>query len=100
MSIDPGACPVFIFLIHLEHCRVVSVHLPEGARQPVCKFRWWQPVHSGSGQDVWAVDDVSLTSQMYNTIKLDMANPKEVKEVLEIHLGDLDMYCGRLDTLK
>ena len=81
-------------------CRVVSVQLPAGAKQAICRFRWWQPVHSGHGHDVWAMDDVALTSKLYNTIQLDFSVSQEVEQALDVHLGKLDFYCRRWNILR
>ena len=79
---------------------MVSVHLPAQARQAACRFRWWQPVHSGYGRDVWAVDDVSLTGHLYNTISLDFTDRQETDIALDVHLGHTDTYCGLQHTLR
>uniref|UniRef100_A0A3B3TBC4 Reelin n=1 Tax=Paramormyrops kingsleyae TaxID=1676925 RepID=A0A3B3TBC4_9TELE len=53
---------------------IISVELPVGARRFGVQFRWWQPYHSGRGQDVWALDEISMTSVLFNTISLDFSN--------------------------
>uniref|UniRef100_A0A3P9KTQ1 Reelin n=1 Tax=Oryzias latipes TaxID=8090 RepID=A0A3P9KTQ1_ORYLA len=53
---------------------IVSVELPAGARKFGVQFRWWQPYHSGRGHDVWALDEISMTSVLFNTISLDFSN--------------------------
>ena len=40
--------------------RLVAVDLPEEAKTPSTRFRWWQPGHSGKGFDQWAIDEVTL----------------------------------------
>ena len=80
--------------------RVHLVVLPEEAQRSVCRFRWWQPAHSGAGRDVWAVDDVSLTHHLYNTINLDFTSQEEASGALDVHLGDLETFCGRRDVLR
>lgn len=37
---------------------LVHVELPEVARQPSTRLRWWQPTHSGEAQDQWALDEI------------------------------------------
>ena len=74
--------------------------MPEAAQRSVCSFRWWQPKHGGQGHDVWAIDDLSLTHNMYNTISLDFSALDDVTQTLDIHLGEVDLFCGSDKTLK
>ncbi|XP_033646479.1 reelin-like isoform X1 [Asterias rubens] len=69
------------------------IHLPESAKCNACRFRWWQASHSGFGRDVWALDSISLTSILYNTINLDMSNDRMVREGLSFHLGEVQDFC-------
>ncbi|XP_038061332.1 reelin-like [Patiria miniata] len=69
------------------------IHLPSGAMGPACRFRWWQPSHSGTGRDVWALDGISLTSVLYNTIKVDMSDERTVGQALSFHLGEIRDFC-------
>uniref|UniRef100_A0A8C9VAA0 Reelin n=1 Tax=Scleropages formosus TaxID=113540 RepID=A0A8C9VAA0_SCLFO len=74
--------------------RIVSVELPPGARRFGVQFRWWQPYHSGRGQDVWALDEISMTSVLFNTISLDFENVLDVTQSLGFYLGHVQPYCG------
>ncbi|XP_050414411.2 reelin isoform X2 [Patella vulgata] len=72
-----------------------SVSLPDSAKRESCKFRWRQMSHSGRGQDVWAIDDVSLSKKMNNMLDVNAADMKDMREDLTAHLGKLvDSYCG------
>ncbi|XP_022095907.1 reelin-like [Acanthaster planci] len=75
------------------------VHLPDEAKGPACRFRWWQPSHSGSGHDVWALDGVSLTPVLFNTINLDMSDDSVVKQSLSFHLGEIRDFCKAHEAL-
>src|SRR6218665_2270720 len=79
---------------------IVSLALPSEAQQSLCTFRWWQPVHSGYGFDVWALDDVSITNSIFNTICRDLSNENETSHSIDIHLGNHKAYCGRHNTLR
>ncbi|XP_043944459.1 reelin isoform X3 [Protopterus annectens] len=79
--------------------RIVSVELPEDARRFGIQFRWWQPYHSGQGEDVWAVDEIIMTSVLYNTISLDFTNLVEVTQSLGFYLGNVQPYCEHDWTL-
>ena len=81
-------------------CRVVSLHLPAEAQCPVAQFRWLQHHHSGLGTDVWALDDISVTAGLYNTICLDFVSRTEAGEALEVHLGEMGGFCDRTNTLR
>ena len=75
--------------------------LPEGARDNGCKFRWWQPEHSGAGRDVWALDDISLNDHMFNTLHLEMGKLVDIGEKLTVTHGKLsDSYCRRMKSLR
>jgi len=79
---------------------MVTIHLPVSSWQPMCRFRWWQPEHSGANRDMWALDDVSVTTHMYNTIYLDFEDKQDVSQGLDVHLGRVDEYCGRSNALR
>ncbi|KAM9390581.1 reelin-like, partial [Salvelinus alpinus] len=79
--------------------RIVSVELPPGARKFGVQFRWWQPYHSGRGHDVWAVDDITMTSVLFNTISLDFSNVLDVTQSLGFYLGHVQPYCQHDWTL-
>ena len=78
----------------------MSLKLPPAAKQAICRIRWWQPIHSGHGKDVWAIDDMALTSKLYNTIQLDFSVAQDVEQALDVHLGRLDFYCRRQNILR
>ncbi|ETE68855.1 Reelin, partial [Ophiophagus hannah] len=48
--------------------------IDEDARQFGIQFRWWQPYHSSQGEDVWAIDEIIMTSVLFNSISLDFTN--------------------------
>lgn len=73
--------------------RIVSVELPSGARKFGVQFRWWQPYHSGRSHDVWALDEISMTSVLFNTISLDFSNVLDVTQSLGFFLGHVQPYC-------
>jgi reelin len=79
---------------------MLSIPLPSGACGAMCRFQWWQPLHSGLGHDVWAIDDISVTSTMYNTIDMQFESLEEGQQAVEIHLGELNPYCGRQHVLR
>ncbi|TRY95474.1 hypothetical protein DNTS_000445 [Danionella cerebrum] len=79
--------------------RIVSVELPPGARRPGVQFRWWQPHHSGRNSDVWALDEISLTSELFNTLILDFSDLLDVSQSLGFYLGSVRPYCRHHSTL-
>ncbi|XP_077424138.1 reelin isoform X2 [Vanacampus margaritifer] len=79
--------------------RIVSVELPAGARKFGVQFRWWQPYHSGRAHDVWALDEISMTSVLFNTISLDFSNVLDVTQSLGFYLGHVQPYCQHDWTL-
>uniref|UniRef100_A0A670J7X4 Reelin n=1 Tax=Podarcis muralis TaxID=64176 RepID=A0A670J7X4_PODMU len=79
--------------------RIISVELPEDARQFGIQFRWWQPYHSSQGEDVWAIDEIIMTSVLFNSISLDFTNLVEVTQSLGFYLGNVQPYCGHDWTL-
>lgn len=34
--------------------------LPDDARQPATRFRWWQPSNSGVNRDIWSIDEIHI----------------------------------------
>ncbi|KAK8377791.1 hypothetical protein O3P69_014024 [Scylla paramamosain] len=93
-------------LLHTLHAAThkepshLSLDLPGGARGPSCRFQVWQEQHSGAGRDVWAIDDLTITSQIYNTIQLDFSDAAAVNNSLRFHLGQLgEDVCGRESAL-
>ncbi|KAG8439950.1 hypothetical protein GDO86_005931 [Hymenochirus boettgeri] len=79
--------------------RIISVELPKEAKQFGIQFRWWQPYHSGQGEDVWAVDEITMTSVLFNSISLNFTNLVEVTQSLGFYLGNVQPYCGHDWTL-
>ncbi|CAH1782623.1 unnamed protein product [Owenia fusiformis] len=75
--------------------KVISLNLPDEAKGDGCRFKWWQPVHTGQGKDVWALDDLSLTSELLNTINLDFADLESSNKAANFHLGILGSYCDK-----
>ncbi|KAI4585335.1 hypothetical protein MJG53_020635 [Ovis ammon polii x Ovis aries] len=73
--------------------------LPDDARQFGIQFRWWQPYHSSQGEDVWAIDEIIMTSVLFNSISLDFSNLVEVTQSLGFYLGNVQPYCGHDWTL-
>ena len=75
--------------------------LPEAAQDNGCKFRWWQPEHSGQGRDVWAIDDLSLNDHLFNTLHVHMSNLVNVGEDLKVAHGELsDSYCRKMKSVR
>ena len=79
---------------------MLSVPLPPAVQGGMCRFVWWQPLHSGQGRDMWAIDDISITSTMYNTIDITFDPEEDDQHALEIHLGEINPYCGRQQVLR
>lgn len=69
--------------------------LPADAQQDGCRFRWRQPMHSGLNQDVWALDDISLTKHLMNTLNIEVSDMAEDLPQLTVNEGKLqDNFCG------
>ncbi|XP_041109989.1 reelin-like isoform X1 [Polyodon spathula] len=79
--------------------RIISVELPEDSQRFGVQFRWWQPYHSGRGLDVWAIDEITMTSVLFNSISLNFNNLLEVTQSLGFYLGNVQPYCGHDWTL-
>ncbi|KAK3762808.1 hypothetical protein RRG08_040503 [Elysia crispata] len=106
----------------------VSTPIPTDTRG-LCQFRWRQPEHSGTGKDVWALDDILLaslhsgpdsspgythtgpTDQLGGgnldagsgptVLAVEMMGPDQLDYRLSANLGDLeDSFCGRMRSLK
>ncbi|KAK3103287.1 hypothetical protein FSP39_018199 [Pinctada imbricata] len=70
------------------------VMLPAHAKGPACRFRFWQPNHSGPGFDVWAIDGLSLNDQLFNTLNLPMDDYRNNSQEVAVNLGRItDGYC-------
>ncbi|MGH0172823.1 UNVERIFIED_CONTAM: hypothetical protein FKN15_063858 [Acipenser sinensis] len=80
--------------------RIISVELPEDGQRFGVQFRWWQPYHSGRGLDVWAIDEITMTSVLFNSISLNFNNLLEVTQSLGFYLGNVQPYCGHDWTLR
>ncbi|KAG7255172.1 LOW QUALITY PROTEIN: hypothetical protein CRUP_020168, partial [Coryphaenoides rupestris] len=57
------------------------------------------PYHSGRAVDVWALDEISMTSVLFNTISLDFSNVLDVTQSLGFYLGHVQPYCQHDWTL-
>ena len=86
---------------HFDFSRSDIVMLPDEARGPACRFRWWQPTHSGAGRDMWAIDGISINNYLFNTINLDMANYQNDTRQIAVNLGTLSQsYCGSKPSMR
>lgn len=99
-----GECLYFkyqseVLLFTFFFFRIISVELPDDARQFGIQFRWWQPYHSSQGEDVWAIDEIIMTSVLFNSISLDFTNLVEVTQSLGFYLGNVQPYCSHDWTL-
>uniref|UniRef100_A0A8C4RCQ5 Reelin n=1 Tax=Eptatretus burgeri TaxID=7764 RepID=A0A8C4RCQ5_EPTBU len=84
---------------HYHEPRIVSLELPSIAQHNGMQLRWWQPHHSGEGQDVWALDELTVTSTMYSAIYLDFSDLLETTDVLSFFRGQLQPHCGHDSAL-
>jgi len=48
---------------------------------------------------VWAIDEIIMTSVLFNSISLDFTNLVEVTQSLGFYLGNVQPYCGHDWTL-
>lgn len=70
------------------------VLIPRDARKAACRFRWFQPYHSGQGHDVWAVDGISLNHHLFNTLDVELEERENITQPLIINKGEItDGYC-------
>ncbi|XP_071961497.1 reelin-like [Antedon mediterranea] len=79
--------------------RIELLHLPDSAKHLFCRFRWTQPRHSGQNLDVWAIDDISITSVLRNTINTDFSDNENVASALTFHLGQVKPVCDHDQAL-
>ena len=80
-------------------CRVMVTELPVDARGPACRLRWWQPVHSGAGRGVWALDDVTVADFVHNMLWVDFADHDSTTRAVSVHHGTIGAHCGRPKVL-
>jgi len=78
---------------------VLVLPLPAEARGPVCHIRWWQPVHSGAGRDVWALDDVTVADSIYNMLWINFSDTSSTQHAASVHHGKIGAHCGRPKVL-
>ncbi|GAB1600886.1 reelin [Argonauta hians] len=71
-----------------------SVELPKNAKRDACRFRWIQPEHSGSRQDVWALDDIILNDLLFHTLDIETKDlDREFYELTASQGKLIDTYC-------
>ena len=73
--------------------------LPVQARGSACRMRWWQPVHSGTGRDVWALDDVTVADAVHKMLWADFADDNSANHAVNVHHGTIGAHCGRPKVL-
>ena len=54
---------------------LMTLPLTASARGVSCRFKIWQPYHSGSGKDVWSVDDLYVGLNQTNSLVFNSATP-------------------------
>ena len=78
-----AALNVLLWSMHfLPPCSYLSLALPGEARGSSCRFRAWQPQHSGPGRDMWALDDLTVTGRTIDNIELNFDEAREANESL------------------
>ena len=80
-------------------CRVLVLPLPMEASGPMCSIRWWQPVHSGQGRDVWALDDVIVADSIHNMLWINFSEFRSTQHTANVHHGKIGAHCGRPNVL-
>lgn len=74
--------------------KIISLVIPEEAQGPSCMFKIWQPYHSGISEDVWAIDDISLSPALLNVISLDFSDLKAMNSSIRYSSGIVKRYCS------
>ncbi|XP_076045051.1 reelin-like isoform X2 [Oratosquilla oratoria] len=101
-SCNGGVTWTLLHTLHAFHHKSpghVSRDLPPAAKNIACRFQIWQAHHSGAGKDMWALDDLTVTSQMYNNVQLDFSDDSIVNSSLRFHLGKIGESCGHDSAL-
>lgn len=57
-------------------------------------FQIWQPYHSGRSEDVWAIDDISLSSSLLNVISLNFSDLNAMNSSIRYSSGNVKKYCN------
>ncbi|XP_054717283.1 reelin-like [Uloborus diversus] len=73
--------------------KIVSLPLTKESKREWCMFKFWQPYHSGKSEDVWAVDDISLSSSLLNVISLDFGDINAMNTSIRYSSGVVKKYC-------
>ncbi|KAG7169873.1 Reelin-like, partial [Homarus americanus] len=102
-SCDGGVTWHLLHTLHARHHKEpshISLELGGGARGSGCRFKVWQERHSGAGRDIWALDDLTVTSKIFNSIQLDFSDPAATNNSLRFHLGEMgEDICGHDSAL-
>lgn len=81
--------------------RSEMVLLPRDAKKSSCRFRWWQPYHSGQGHDIWAVDSISINHHLFNTLDVELEDGSNDTQHLIVNKGQItDGYCDGRRSVK
>jgi len=89
-----GCCCTTAIMKHTcWQCRVLAVALPAESRCSVCRIRWWQPLHSGAGRDVWALDDVTVADSVHHMLWIDFSDYDPAEHSVNIHHGQTAAHC-------
>ncbi|XP_042898138.1 reelin isoform X2 [Parasteatoda tepidariorum] len=74
--------------------KIVFLTLSNEAKQQWCMFKIWQPYHSGKSEDVWAIDDISLSSALLNVISLNFSDLNAMNTSIRYSSGIVKKYCS------
>ncbi|KAI8771793.1 reelin [Biomphalaria glabrata] len=87
--------------LEFKQPKSTSITLPSDAQQSLCQFRWRQPKHSGTGKDVWAIDDIIFSPEaMSGLLSIEMMDLPVLDERLSSNHGKLvDSFCGRMRSV-
>ena len=82
--------------MNVDGSKLVRALLNPESRAPSCRFRVWQPYHSGKGRDVWSIDDFYIGPQLANSLSFNESLPDS-----SIFIGDPSKgsFCNRDDVI-
>ena len=76
--------------------QLITLTLGATARGTSCRFKIWQPYHSGAGKDLWSIDDLYVGLNRVNSLVFNSSAPDSTAFVGQLVFGN---YCNRQDVL-
>lgn len=82
-----------------KSAELVQISLPSEAQGISCRFKVWQPHHSGAGRDVWAIDDFYVGPPLTDRLERSFVIEEKLSKDAFVGRHPFENYCNRTNVM-